>query len=287
MESSSSNKNKTDVAHNSLADIPINAVLIGVFAEALKNLGHLKEKHEYPEFITIPNSSASDEAGTFDNTYKFKSVDVRNYLEQLSHVIELMLNDFNFRGNSDGIYTSSKIQKSTSESSSPVGTQKSRSTNNQTISDLDEQLDTQPENSTNSNNNSLVFNKSKSKSASSYKSKSVSKSKSTNDSKSKSSSDLDPDTFTTNLESEPDMSTGTKLETLDASKVLDAGGKMDESYTDKLVSQSNDDLGVNSSKKSSNKLSNSDIITQDNSQVGGTPLRRKNNTRKRITHRNI
>ena len=83
MESSSSNKNKTDVAHNSLADIPINAVLIGVFAEALKNLGHLKEKHEYPEFITIPNSSASDEAGTFDNTYKFKSVDVRNYLEHM------------------------------------------------------------------------------------------------------------------------------------------------------------------------------------------------------------
>jgi len=80
----------TNQQHDNLGDIPINSVLIGVFAETLKKLGHLNQG-EYPEFVNIEVPGATKAS---NKTYKFKSIEVRKYLEELKHVIDIMLGNF-------------------------------------------------------------------------------------------------------------------------------------------------------------------------------------------------
>ena len=75
--------------HDSLAQIPINSVLIGLFTEALNTITTPGTK--YPEYITINGSPATN---TSSRTYKFKSADVRTYLEGLQRVIETTLTNF-------------------------------------------------------------------------------------------------------------------------------------------------------------------------------------------------
>lgn len=75
--------------HDSLAQIPVNSVLIGLFTEALNMISTPGNK--FPEYITINGSPA---ANTTSRTYKFKSVDVRKYLEGLSDVIGTALTNF-------------------------------------------------------------------------------------------------------------------------------------------------------------------------------------------------
>jgi hypothetical protein len=75
--------------HDSLAQIPVNSVLIGLFTEALNTITTPGTK--YPEYITINGGPATN---TTSRTYKFKSADVRKYLEGLKHMIETTLTNF-------------------------------------------------------------------------------------------------------------------------------------------------------------------------------------------------
>ncbi len=75
--------------HDSLAQIPVNSVLIGLFTEALNTITTPGTK--YPEYITIQGNPA---ANTSSRTYKFKSMDVLKYLEGLNQMIEIALTNF-------------------------------------------------------------------------------------------------------------------------------------------------------------------------------------------------
>ena len=75
--------------HDNLAQIPVNSVLIGLFTEALNTIA--TPGYKYPEYITINGSPA---ANTSSRTYKFKSADVRTYLEGLNQMIETALTNF-------------------------------------------------------------------------------------------------------------------------------------------------------------------------------------------------
>lgn len=72
--------------HDSLAQIPINSVLVGLFAESLNTMA--KPGAQYPEFITIQGSPA---VNTSSRSYKFKTAEVRQYLGNLYNVIHTML----------------------------------------------------------------------------------------------------------------------------------------------------------------------------------------------------
>ncbi len=75
--------------HDSLAQIPINSVLVGLFAESLNTMA--TPGAQYPEFITIQGSPA---ANTSSRSYKFKTAEVRQYLGNLYQVIQTMLDNF-------------------------------------------------------------------------------------------------------------------------------------------------------------------------------------------------
>ena len=75
--------------HDSLAQIPINSVLVGLFAESLNTMA--TPGAQYPEFITIQGSPA---ANTASRSYKFKTAEVRQYLTNLHQIIQTMLDNF-------------------------------------------------------------------------------------------------------------------------------------------------------------------------------------------------
>ena len=97
--------------HDSLADMPINSVLIGVFAETLNKLGHINDG-EFPESINIDLPGTTK---TANKTFMFKTADVRKYLEELKGVIDLMVERFLPRGEptplSPGMQTMLKKQQ--------------------------------------------------------------------------------------------------------------------------------------------------------------------------------
>jgi hypothetical protein len=76
-------------SHDNLSEIPITSVLVGTFAEALKNLGDTDGK--FPEFINIQGTGTTKATS---RTYKFKTEHVRKYLEQLSEIIGQVLHDY-------------------------------------------------------------------------------------------------------------------------------------------------------------------------------------------------
>jgi hypothetical protein len=78
-----------DTQHDSLAQVPINSVLIGIFAEKLKTISEPGSK--YPEYITIQGGPATN---TTARTYKFKTLDVFKYLEGIKSVIKEIQDNF-------------------------------------------------------------------------------------------------------------------------------------------------------------------------------------------------
>ena len=78
-----------DTQHDSLAQVPINSVLIGIFTEKLKTISEPGSK--FPEYITIQGGPATN---TTARTYKFKTLDVFKYLEGIKSVINTMQEHF-------------------------------------------------------------------------------------------------------------------------------------------------------------------------------------------------
>lgn len=75
--------------HDSLAQVPINSVLIGIFTETIKTMSEPGSK--FPEHLIIQGGPATN---TTARTYKFKTLDVLKYLDNLRSIIDKVIDDF-------------------------------------------------------------------------------------------------------------------------------------------------------------------------------------------------
>lgn len=113
--------------HDSLAQVPINSVLIGLFAEKLKTIS--EPGSNYPEYITIQGGPATN---TISRTYKFKTLDVFKYLEGIKSVIKEIQDNFG----PDEFHPLKGINNSSSGSSS---------NKSENIASKNEELDEEPD----------------------------------------------------------------------------------------------------------------------------------------------
>ena len=120
--------------HDSLAQVPINSVLIGIFTEKLKTMS--EPGSHFPEYITIQGGPATN---TTARTYKFKTLDVFKYLEGIKLVIEEMLE--NFAPNEDDM---TNLLKGVSNSASSSSSNKSEN-KSENILAKNEELDKEPD----------------------------------------------------------------------------------------------------------------------------------------------